>query len=458
MSTRGSKKRARSRNEDESPDTLSTKKHRVEGPTDDSSPGIVVNQDGPNTASPDNQDLTSTRRSVPARTRRPARRYALEDSLAVRSSRTRNAQQQNREMPSKRKAQIKEKLQDSAPDPDSSIYDVPDSGDELDGGVKTQSLQANKKKGALVLEESKSASPAPAPTADEPVRRKRGRPRKDQSALNGTQGTTTSPAIAASKSQPTRSRAVRGGAEKDGEDTSTLNVFKVRGRKDLIVDAEKPKGILTPSKRAGGRGLKSVAFSGMSNKKNGDDAAPESPSSSIRRNQKSKAMVVGPEVDSEPGSEEEDDEEVCTMCSKPDSKRGNEIIFCDNCDRAVHQKCYGVKDIPKGDWFCRNCSQDNVESTDQVEESVAVVADEIPDIPNLGEHIRSMQRVLLDRCTGRRQIKLRGLDDVYEKAFQLVEQTIVAGEGNSMLVIGARGCGKTSVSKPIFRSLLGVTL
>jgi len=39
-----------------------------------------------------------------------------------------------------------------------------------------------------------------------------------------------------------------------------------------------------------------------------------------------------------------------------------------------------------------------------------------------------------------------GQEETYEKAKQLVEQTVVAGEGNSMLLIGPRGCGKTTVS------------
>lgn len=42
-----------------------------------------------------------------------------------------------------------------------------------------------------------------------------------------------------------------------------------------------------------------------------------------------------------------------------------------------------------------------------------------------------------------------GQNEAYEKTFQLVEQTIVAGEGNSMLVIGARGCGKTTLIESV---------
>jgi origin recognition complex subunit 4 len=57
-----------------------------------------------------------------------------------------------------------------------------------------------------------------------------------------------------------------------------------------------------------------------------------------------------------------------------------------------------------------------------------------------------MQRTLLDKLAGQKRIRLRGHDEEMKKVHQVVEQTVLAGEGNSMLVIGARGSGKTTVS------------
>jgi hypothetical protein len=46
--------------------------------------------------------------------------------------------------------------------------------------------------------------------------------------------------------------------------------------------------------------------------------------------------------------------QACCICKEEEPEPGNDILFCDGCDNAFHQKCYGVT-IPKGDWFCRDC-------------------------------------------------------------------------------------------------------
>ncbi|KAK0735730.1 origin recognition complex subunit 4 C-terminus-domain-containing protein [Apiosordaria backusii] len=272
---------------------------------------------------------------------------------------------------------------------------------------------------------------------------------------------------------------VESGADSDATSTTAVSLVVPKTRKPKAVTslrggeapAQVPKGILTPRKGQGldgKRGKKNVVFAkGGDEDEAGDEEGETTPTKSRGKHGLGPDGAAAPEAEDEEeegDSEEEEDDEVCTVCSKPDSKKGNQILFCDSCDMAVHQKCCGVARIPRGDWFCKDCTEKRMAGLLSVAETakdrgasfqgkkatvVAQVAEELPDIPNFEQHLRMTQRVLLDRCAGRRRIKLRGQNEAYEKTYQLVEQTIVAGEGNSMLVIGARGCGKTTLVESV---------
>ncbi|KAK2002878.1 PHD-finger domain-containing protein [Colletotrichum falcatum] len=243
------------------------------------------------------------------------------------------------------------------------------------------------------------------------------------------------------------------------------------------------KGILTPSKRDGTpRRSKSVAFD-SSNAHDAEEVFFEDlptksatksgrggmPSQKLTRTKAADTKPVKPRkalaklMEEEPtagetesreeersaarkpaedeGDDDDEDEDVCLICSKPDSKAGNLIMFCDGCDKAYHQKCYKVPKVPRGDWYCNECLDQR--------RSRAAVADEAIKIPNFQQHLNTLKRVLLDRCTGQKRIKLVDQNEAMEKAHQLVEQTVLSGEGNSMLIIGARGCGKTTLVESI---------
>lgn len=62
-----------------------------------------------------------------------------------------------------------------------------------------------------------------------------------------------------------------------------------------------------------------------------------------------------------------------------------------------------------------------------------------------GRELDLLKTIVLERITGKRPSPLIGLDQEYTSVHQLVEHTITAGEGNSMLLIGARGSGKTAL-------------
>ena len=61
------------------------------------------------------------------------------------------------------------------------------------------------------------------------------------------------------------------------------------------------------------------------------------------------------------------------------------------------------------------------------------------------KELEALKTHILNYLTCKHRLPLHGLETEYHKVHQLLEQTVIAGEGNSLLLIGPRGSGKTNL-------------
>uniref|UniRef100_A0AAF5PNX0 PHD-type domain-containing protein n=2 Tax=Wuchereria bancrofti TaxID=6293 RepID=A0AAF5PNX0_WUCBA len=48
----------------------------------------------------------------------------------------------------------------------------------------------------------------------------------------------------------------------------------------------------------------------------------------------------------------------CCVCADENGWESNPLVYCDgpNCEVAVHQGCYGIVEVPEGEWYCAKCA------------------------------------------------------------------------------------------------------
>ncbi|KAF3274564.1 hypothetical protein TWF970_007825 [Orbilia oligospora] len=104
--------------------------------------------------------------------------------------------------------------------------------------------------------------------------------------------------------------------------------------------------------------------------------------------------------------------------------------------------------------------EDEKENEDTTAEEEAIeVRKEVRNLPKFQgkvteEAVKTLKAHVMQKLTGRGLPEsLVGLKDEYNTVYQLVEQTVVAGEGNSILLIGPRGSGKSLVTEKAIATL-----
>ncbi|KAK6350788.1 hypothetical protein TWF718_003974 [Orbilia javanica] len=99
------------------------------------------------------------------------------------------------------------------------------------------------------------------------------------------------------------------------------------------------------------------------------------------------------------------------------------------------------------------------EEGETAEEEVIEVQKDVRNLPKFQgkvteEAVKTLKAHVMKKLTGRGLPEsLVGLKDEYNTVYQLVEQTVVAGEGNSILLIGPRGSGKSLVAEKAISTL-----
>jgi hypothetical protein len=64
------------------------------------------------------------------------------------------------------------------------------------------------------------------------------------------------------------------------------------------------------------------------------------------------------QVDGRPKASDVDgpvDDAICSVCFDGSSSDTNSILFCDGCNASLHQACYGISEVPEGDFYCDRC-------------------------------------------------------------------------------------------------------
>ncbi|KAI1115073.1 hypothetical protein F5Y14DRAFT_440816 [Nemania sp. NC0429] len=77
--------------------------------------------------------------------------------------------------------------------------------------------------------------------------------------------------------------------------------------------------------------------------------------SSYKVEDKKQVVEFDPQAWLDENPEEEEEARPCPICNSADHE--DVLLLCDNCDAPYHTYCVGLDAVPRGHWFCLECSQ-----------------------------------------------------------------------------------------------------
>lgn len=95
------------------------------------------------------------------------------------------------------------------------------------------------------------------------------------------------------------------------------------------------------------------------------------------------------------------------------------------------------------------------EEGEDIEDSLQNAATELRFLleKNSSDSLTTLKSEILKGITRKRRLPLVKLEQEYQELHQLVKQTVLAGEGNSVIIIGSRGTGKTTMVETVIADM-----
>jgi hypothetical protein len=143
---------------------------------------------------------------------------------------------------------------------------------------------------------------------------------------------------------------------------------------------------------------------------------------------------------------------LCSICLEGDWEDEDKVIFCDSCNVAVHQSCFGAgtNSIPEGAWYCDACAYGRRTGTKQQQvQALHLLNFSLPAHAHTPSHRLRVRMTMGDQCRAHdRRSPFRSLRrrSVYSAPTRVVRSSARATSAGH---ISSVGCGSQKWSSSI---------